>query len=140
MARSVSQPTERKLTRWKNNKSFVQQFTLIDNGNPRVYRFEPGDEETIDSLFDHAIQRVHNGVILGGEAPQLTNLDRPELKLADFLDTELQARKEAEAALVAAQMSKQKAEQEMMLAAARAAQAAKAVEAEAKPVEADKKK
>jgi len=138
--RAPVEPTERKTTRWKNNKNFVQQFILIDNDQPTLYKFAPGDEKTIPSIFDFAIQRVHNGVILGGEAPQLTNLDKPELKLAEFLDTDLQERKAAEAALVAAQMSKQKAEQEMMLAAARAAQAEKALQAADKPAEAEKKK
>lgn len=128
MQQKVFEPTEQSVTRYKNERSFEQSFVVWDNGRRVQYKFAPGEEKTVPSIFDFAVHRVLNGTIVGGEAPQLTNLDRPDLKLASYLDTEAEKRREAEAKLVQAQLDKQKAEQEALLAAARLAQA----EAEAK--------
>lgn len=136
MQQKVYEPTEQSVTRYKNERSFEQSFVVWDNGRRVQYKFAPGEEKTVPSIFDFAVHRVLNGVIVGGEAPQLTNLDRPELKLATYLDTEAEKRREAEAKLVQAQLDKQKAEQEALLAAARLAQAeadAKAKAAQSAP-------
>lgn len=140
--RNPIEPTEQKTTRYKNTRSWEQRFIVEENGTPTIYRFAPGEERAVPSVWDYAIHRVHNGVIMGGLAPQLTNLDRPELKLAEYLDTDLVARKEAEAKLVSAQLDKAKAEQDALVAAARIAQAeaAKAEAAKADVAKAEEKK
>jgi len=119
----VVEASDQKLTRYKNERKFPQSIVVNDNGRMVRYTWAPGEEKAIPSFWDYAVHRVHGKTVVGGLAPQLTNLDRPELKLAEALDTELQDRKKAEAEFLTAQVEKKKAEQEALLAAARLAQA-----------------
>lgn len=127
MKRNI-EAAEQRMTRYKNPLPYPQVVRVWTDTRFETFTFAPGEEREIPSQYDFAVHHVHDGQIIGGDAPQLINMARPDLKLAGYLDTEAQKREAAKAALVAAQLDKQKAEQEAMLAAARAVEA----EAEAK--------
>lgn len=141
----TNEVVEQRTIRYKNPLATTQRIPVWVNNEVRSITFAPGEEKEVPSEYEWAIHHVHDGQIIGGEAPQLINLSRPELKLAGYLDTEAQKRAAAKAELINAQLEKQKAEQAALLAAAKAAEAeavAKAAEAakasETKPAEKQK--
>lgn len=142
----ITNASEQKKTRYRNDRSFQQEFVVWENSEWIRYVFAPGEVQEVPSIHDFAIHMLNpSGTqIEGGLAPQLTNVDRPELLLAEHLDTEAQKKKDAAAALVAAQQDKAKAEQAALLAAARLAQAeadkAKATATVPPPAPAEEKK
>lgn len=89
-----SEPREEAYTTWRNPLDREQYVDLHDGDSPTPtrYRFAPGEEKKLPSRFDNAIHRTHNGVIVGGLAPQLVKVGSK-----DRLDTALasEARKPA---------------------------------------------
>ena len=92
------------ITTWRNDQKETQYLTLypVGNQNMKGYQFweitiEPGEEITIPSEHDCVIQQLdkHGKMIIGGLAPQLTNVSRKgrKLKLHPSLDVEAQKRK-----------------------------------------------
>jgi len=82
----VTRPTT---TKWKNPTSQVVRLRLCTTPRPR-FRYEPvtsqwtdvvippGEVVELPAEFDNAIQRVRDGVIYSGQAPQLVNLAEPD--------------------------------------------------------------
>lgn len=123
------EPTEEKFTRWHNPLSVRQNVVISHDGDsrPTQYTIKPGETREIPSRYDLAIHRVHNGVVIGGLAPQLVKVGAEE-KLDPVLDTTLQDKKQAEAERAVAAAAKQAAEDALILAEhrKREAEAAKA--------------
>lgn len=77
MRHNFAEPQEERYTTWRNPCD-VEQYVDLHDGDSRVptrYRFKPGETKKLPSRFDSAIQRTHNGVIIGGLAPQLVKVE-----------------------------------------------------------------
>jgi hypothetical protein len=110
-----------RMTTWFNPLSVPQTFTVYDGG-PRGRKIvvPAKGEIQFDSAYDHAIQHVQAGVIMGGLAPQLVNKSADETpKLHESLDTELQKRRMEEAQAAHAENMRQLANDAAILAASR---------------------
>lgn len=80
MRQDFLEPREEQYTTWHNPLS-VEQYVDLHDGDaptPTRYRFKPGESRPLPSRFDGAIQRTHNGVIIGGLAPQLVKVEPNE--------------------------------------------------------------
>jgi len=116
-------------TRWKNNNPFPQSVVL----EGRRYTWKPGEEREIESRFDSAIHTVHGknedgtgGTIVGGLAPRLTKISTPPEEravLSDSLDSDLVARRQAEADAILAQRDAELAQTNAIIAQAKAEKA-----------------
>lgn len=84
-------------TRWRNDLKVMQRVKLYPEGqvqqNPHYHTLDvewaPGEEVELPSEYDHAIQSVKDGVIIGGLAPMLTRIGSKD-KLHDSLNVPLQ--------------------------------------------------
>lgn len=124
-------------TRWKNNNAFPQSVVL----EGRRYTWKPQEEREIESRFDRAIHTVHGadengngGTIVGGLAPRLTKISKaPEDRavLSDSLDSDLIARRQAEADAIIAQRDAELAQTNAILAQSKAEKASKVTDAKA---------
>lgn len=92
-------------------------------------RWAPGEVKALPSIYDAAIHDVRNGVVVGGHAPQLVRTDQPELPVADAIDVEKQARRQALAEATAAVAAKKVAEETLIVATAKAGEAQKTIDA-----------
>ena len=92
------------MTTWRNDQKETQYLTIYPVGNANMKGYEiwdleltTGEEITIPSDYDCVIQQLdkHGKMIIGGLAPQLTNVSRKgrKLKLHPSLDVEAQKRK-----------------------------------------------
>lgn len=83
------EPQEETYTQWHNPLQVEQYVDLHvgDSPRPTRYRFAPGQKRQLPSRFDHAIHRVHNGVIVGGLAPRLVRVGSTD-RLDDALKPE----------------------------------------------------
>lgn len=97
------EPREETYTQWHNPLKQEQIVDIFhDNDSmPTRYRWKAGETKSLPSRFDHAIHRVHNGVIIGGLAPQLRKVGS-SAKLDPALDHLAQQKKEAAASAAAA--------------------------------------
>lgn len=113
------EPLEETFTHWHNPLE-VEQYVDIregDNLRPTRFRVPPGGTTRISSRHDSVVQRVHNGVIIGGQAPQLVRVGGTD-QLDPALDTEQAKRREAEARHAQAELQRQTAERNAAIAAA----------------------
>lgn len=93
MRPQVFEPQEQRYTIWHNPLQQEQKVVLHENGRRTLYRFPPGEEVRVPSVFDSAIQSVlcsdpecrdkggycqkgHEGRVASGLAPQLVNRGR----------------------------------------------------------------
>jgi len=134
MPREPLQPVAEQFTEWTNPLDDEQSVVLDAGGNNRGIRYtwKPGETKTLPSHHDRAIHRVHNGVVMGGLAPQLVRKGQTET-VDPALDTRATARKEQEIAVARAAAAKASADDEFALAQKRSAEAA----AKAKPRQGD---
>ena len=130
----IHEPVEQTETMWHNQLDYDQMVDIFmgeaKQGATR-FRFKPGQRRAIPSRYDTAIHRVHNGVIVGGLAPQLVKVDADEV-LDPSLDPKQALKKDAQAAAIAALQAKVAAEAALVVAVA-AAPAAPAPAAPAAP-------
>jgi hypothetical protein len=119
-------------TTWKNPLSVPQRVLLHQDGSAKPTRFvwQPGEEKQVRSIFDQAIQRTHEGAVIGGLAPQLVNVGKKAF-LDPAFDTEAAAHKDAEAAQAAAALTQRAADQALVIAAAKTAELEAAAKAKA---------
>lgn len=147
----VFEPQEQRYTTWYNPLQVEQKAVLHENGRPTLYRFPPGGETRVPSIFDSAIQSVictdrecrdrggycqkgHEGRVAAGLAPQLVNKGREApVHLDPAVDEQKAKRAEAEVALAQAHLAREAAEKAQIVAASRMA------ETEAQQAKADPK-
>lgn len=129
---NYTEPVEEKLTQWHNPLAVEQHVDLFVGGErrPTRYRWKPNETRALPSRFDRAIHTVHNGVIIGGLAPQLVNLGSGD-KLDAALDTEAVAKRQAEIEAAAATVARKAADDALIAAAAKKADAEAAETAKA---------
>lgn len=117
-------PVMARYTTWRNPLPHIQQVDIVESDPQRPTRYElgPGEEMIIPSEYDRAIHSVHNGVIIGGIAPQLINVDLEKAGkhpvLTDALNTQQVAQRQAALAVALAVEAKRHAEEEALLAKA----------------------
>jgi hypothetical protein len=121
------EPVEETTTTWLNPLTIPQTVDLHHEGDrsPTRYRWQPGERKTLSSRYDHAIHRVHNGIIIAGLAPLLVKLGSDE-QLDPALDPNAATKKTAEAEQLRAEADMKTAEDAALLAKARAERAADA--------------
>lgn len=124
------EPLEERYSQWHNPLDVEQHVDVYegDNRRPTRYRVPPGETRPIPSRYDRVVHRVHNGVIIGGQAPQLVKVGSNE-KLDEALDTEKDKKRRAEKELAQASLQKQVAEDNAAVAAARVGEADKKLQA-----------
>jgi hypothetical protein len=121
---NFNEPIEESFSEWFNPLDREQYVDIREGDSPRPtrYRIPSKGSKTIPSRYDSVVQCVHNGVIIGGQAPQLVKRGS-DVILDDALNTELSKKKQAEAELVIASMKKAAAEDATVLATANAVEA-----------------
>jgi hypothetical protein len=135
-----NEPQEERYTQWHNPLSETQYVDVREGDSPRPTRYTvpPGKTVPIPSRYDSVVHRVHNGVVIGGQAPQLVQVGS-ENRLDPAHDTGLQERERAKADKERAAFVKKQAEDEIVLAAAREREANAKAEARAKQPPAEPK-
>lgn len=122
-----NEPLEQQDTEWFNPLEQEQCVDVREGDSPRPtrYRVPPGGSKMIPSKYDNVVQRVYNGVIIGGQAPQLIkrNVVGPMDKLAPELDTEAVKKQTAELEAARAVIAQTNAANAAAAAGARAAEA-----------------
>lgn len=139
---NYNEPIEETFSEWYNPLPKEQCVDVRegDARRPTRYRIPPGESKLIPSRHDRVVQRVHNGVVIGGQAPQLIKRGSDAV-LDEALNTELAKKLKAEGELAIANMKKQAAEDAAIIAAGRANEAEKNLaERPALPPEAKKAK
>lgn len=137
-----NEPIEEQYTEWFNPLD-VDQVVDIREGDaqrPTRFRVEAGRSKAIPSRYDNVVHRVHNGVIIGGQAPQLVKRGSDE-KLDPALNTDIVSRRNADQEASQAVLAQKAASDVAQAAGARAADADDALRARQAKIEAaDKKK
>lgn len=115
---------EATFTQWRNPLGFELYVDLKEqaSGPPTRHRWKPGETKSLPSLYDNAIQRVHNGQIVGGKAPLLEKVGA-DLKLDPALDMFAAEKQQREAQQVSAAYAKKAADEALLLAAAKVEEA-----------------
>jgi len=118
------EPVEERYTKWHNPLPHHQHVDIYlgDESRPTRYRWAPGETKALPSRYDYAIHRTHNGIVIGGLAPQLVKLGDSET-LDPALDTTLMEKRQAEVDAAAAAATKKAAEDSLVLAQARSEKA-----------------
>jgi len=66
------------MTKWTNPTDKAVKLRLfVSPGQTVEYTVPPKGEAAIPSQFDHAVQKLREGIIVGGLAPQLVREDKP---------------------------------------------------------------
>jgi hypothetical protein len=135
-----NEPIEETFTEWFNPLDVEQYVDVREGDSPRPtrYRVPAGGTKQIPSRHDSVVHRVHNGVIIGGQAPQLVRRGSSD-HLDDALNTELHKKKVAEAELAQAALQKQVAEENAAVAAAKIGEADKNLKGRPLPPDAAKR-
>ncbi len=125
---SFQDPIEEQYTEWYNPLDVQQHVDVRQGDSPRPtrYRVPPKGSTLIPSRYDSVVHRVHNGVIIGGQAPQLVKRGSTD-KLDDALNTELDKKRRADAEIHRQALAKQVAEDAAAKATAESAAAEKAL-------------
>lgn len=136
MQQQIIEPVEETYTNWFNP---LERDQVVDvrqgavNGPVTRYRIPAGQTVPIPSRYDQIVQRVHNNVIIGGQAPQLVRHvrdgDEPPF-LDDALNTELAKKKRAAAEQANAEADRKIAEERAALASVEASAADKKLKAQ----------
>lgn len=129
---NFNEPVEELYTTWYNPLEVEQYVDIREGDNPRPTRFRvaPGGTKDIPKRYDSVVHRVHNGVIIGGQAPQLVDRTSDD-KLDPVLDTDLAKKRNAEVALSLAAFNRKEQDDAVIVAAARAAEADRRLQARA---------
>lgn len=130
-----NEPREETFSEWYNPLDVEQHVDIRegDAAHPTRYRIPAGGTKMIPSRHDRVVQVVHNGVIIGGQAPQLVKRGSNAV-LDDALNTELSKKKKAEQDLAVANLAKLAAEDAGISAAAARAEADKNLAKQAAPL------
>ncbi len=74
-------------TRWKNptDKTVSLSFHRDRGVRPHKVTIEPGKEVVLNGEYDGAIHQVHNGLVVGGMAPQLVKVGVEALPVTSTL-------------------------------------------------------
>lgn len=115
-----NEPIEETFTEWFNPLDVEQVVDIREGDAPRPtrYRIPPGGSKSIPSRHDRVIHFVHNGVIIGGQAPQLVKRGGTD-QLDEALNTDVAKRRRGEAELAQADLLKQTATEHAAVAAAK---------------------
>lgn len=130
------EPQEETYTHWHNPLGQEQRVDVFYGDEPRPTRFtwKPGETLKVPSRFDNAIHRVDKGVIIGGLAPQLVKVGANEV-LDPALDTEKVKKAEATKEAAVAALAKSQAEDALVIAQAKSAEATEALASKAESAE-----
>ncbi len=83
----MQQPDHDHVTRWRNPTDATVKLSIHRNRGERRAKYEiaPGAELTLPGEYDSAIHQKHNGVIVGGLAPQLVVVGQEKAPVASTL-------------------------------------------------------
>lgn len=129
------EPKEATYTEWHNPLDVPQHVDIHEDAGlpPTRYTWKPGETRALPSRYDFAIQRLDptGEMIVGGLAPRLVKVGST-FKLLPALDPDIAAREQAKADALVAEAQKQAAENALILAQAKATQAAPAADKDKK--------
>jgi hypothetical protein len=128
--------TPGKNSRRPNKANGDKPLTFRERTGNLRYVIKSMESVTIPSEYDQAIQRVRDGVIVSGLAPQLKNMGRKDVvKVHDALNSALQEKLKAKSEAQIAYGEKAEAEAKLAVAQAELAKLQAIASAEAKAVE-----
>lgn len=130
---AFQEPIEETYTEWFNPLD-TEQWVDVHMGDvsqpPTRFRIPAGAKKPIPSRYDRCVQVVHNGVIIGGQAPQLQRIGGTD-KLDPVLNVAAQEKRRAEQEAVQAVVAKKIAEDQLDAATTKAAEAEKSLRSRA---------